>query len=148
MTGARSSFDGVDGLRLRAPVFVAPGVPLRGAAATMRAEGVGSLLVGDPGEVLGIITDRDLVAALAAGADPHVVPARAAMHEVVVSARPGDRLFEVAFQMLDGEIRHIPVADEWGRVRSMVSMRDLMRPLLLDALGPEGAHARAGASGD
>ena len=36
--------------------------------------------------------------------------------------------------MLDDIIRHLPVVDEDGRVVGMVSVRDLIRPVLLDAL--------------
>jgi CBS-domain-containing membrane protein len=60
------------------------------------------------------------------------------MTRCVVSARVGDSLCDAAYQMLDGVIRHLPVVDDNGRVIGMVSVRDLLRPLLLDAV--EGAE--------
>ena len=61
--------------------------------------------------------------------------AEEAMTTYVISARPEDPLFDVAAQMLDDAIRHLPVVDENGGVVGMVSVRDLLCPLLLDALG-------------
>jgi CBS-domain-containing membrane protein len=37
--------------------------------------------------------------------------------------------------MIDHEVRHLPVVDENDDVVGMVSVRDLLRPLLIDALG-------------
>ena len=60
------------------------------------------------------------------------------MTRCVVSARVGDSLYDAAYQMLDGVIRHLPVVDDNGRVIGMVPVRDLLGPLLLDAV--EGAE--------
>ena len=37
--------------------------------------------------------------------------------------------------MFDGAIRHVPVMDEYGELTGVISVRDLLRPLLADALG-------------
>jgi CBS domain-containing protein len=39
--------------------------------------------------------------------------------------------------MLEGVIRHVPLMDGEGRVVGMISVRDLLRPLLSD--GPKGS---------
>ena len=52
------------------------------------------------------------------------------MSHDVVSVRPDDTLYDAAVDMLDLSIRHVPVLDERGAVLGMVSVRDLLRPLL------------------
>lgn len=117
----------------REPVVVSPEDALRSVAQTLWSESVGVAVVGDVHHPRGIISERDIVAALAQGADPDSMTAAEAMTAYVISARPEDMLFDVAGQMIDDEIRHLPILDD-GAVIGMVSARDLLRPLLLDAL--------------
>lgn len=118
-----------------ASVIVAPEAPLRVVARRLWEAGVGAAVVADTGGVRGVISERDVVAQLAQGADPDGVAAEEAMTRTVVSARPGDRLLDVVFLMIDTAIRHVPVIDEDGQVDGMVSIRDLLRPLLVDTFG-------------
>ena len=53
-----------------------------------------------------------------------------------MSARPDDTVLDVALQMLDAGTRHLPVVDDLGRAQGMVSLRDLLRPLVLQAMTP------------
>jgi CBS domain-containing protein len=55
----------------RTPVIVAPEMNLADAAALMDRAGTGSLLVADDEELLGIVTDRDLVLRAVARRVPH-----------------------------------------------------------------------------
>lgn len=119
----------------RDPLFVAPNDTLRHVARTMWECSVGSLLVGSRRDLLGIISERDLATALARGADPDTTTAAAVMSADIVSLRPGDTLYDAAIDMLDVGIRHVPVVDEHGEVQGIVSVRDLLRPLLVRALG-------------
>ena len=117
------------------PMFVGPEDTLRHVAGLMWARSVGALLVGGPRCLLGIISERDLATAIAQGADPDTATAAGAMSHDIVSLRPGDTLYDAAVDMLDVGIRHVPVVDEHGTVQGMVSVRDLLRPLLVRALG-------------
>jgi CBS domain-containing protein len=126
--------DSVATLAHRAPVLVAADQTLRAVAHTLWTESVGALVVGDAQRPVGVISERDVVAALAQGADPDVATAGDVMTRYVISARPHDPLFDAASQMLDDAIRHMPVVDGNGTVVGMVSVRDLILPLLLDAL--------------
>lgn len=45
----------------RPPVTVRPSMPLQDAAGTMERQGVGTLLVTDGEDLLGLVTDRDIV---------------------------------------------------------------------------------------
>jgi CBS domain-containing protein len=122
-------------LSTRPPIFVAPGESLRGVAHRLWLESVGALVVGDARHPLGVISERDIVTQLARGADPYTTTAQAAMSPHVVSAGPHDPLFDIALRMVDAGVRHMPVVDEDGVVTGVVSIRDLVRLLLLDAFG-------------
>lgn len=120
----------------RAAVFVTPDEVLRDVARRLWEEAVGAaVVVGPRGEVLGVISERDVVTRLAWGADPDAVTAGEAMTPHIVAAYPNDLVIDVAFQMIDNAIRHVPVIDDAGDVLGMVSIRDLVRPLLVDAMG-------------
>lgn len=126
--------DSVGSLSQREAVFADPEDTLRSVAHKLWAESVGVLVVGDKRHVLGVISERDIAAELAQGADPDVKTAREAMTGYVIFARPDDPLYDVAGQMLDDAVRHVPVVGADGQVVGMVSVRDLLQPLLLDAL--------------
>jgi CBS domain-containing protein len=127
--------DQLRALPRRDPVLVSPEATLRDAAHTLWLESVGVAVVGDPDDPRGVISERDVVAAIAQGADPDTMTAADAMTRYVISAQPGDPLFDVAGRMIDDGIRHLPIVDSAGAVTGMVSVRDLLRPLLVDALG-------------
>jgi CBS domain-containing protein len=120
---------------LRPAVIVAPDAPLRTVANTLWAESVGAAVVGTADEPIGVLSERDIVVAIGHGRDPDAVTASEVMTAPVIAARPGDRLVDVAYLMFDGVIRHVPIIDELGHVTGIVSVRDLLRPLLVNALG-------------
>jgi CBS domain-containing protein len=94
-------------------------------ARQMMEKHVGALAVLDGDRVAGIITERDLVAALAGGDDPAAMTAGACASTELTTARPDEDTLVVANRMLQAGIRHLPV-DKDGRMIGMVSMRDLL----------------------
>jgi CBS domain-containing protein len=127
--------DHLHALPSRDPVVIDPAATLRSAAHTMWLASVGLAIVGDVAHPRGVVSERDLVAALAQGADPDVVTAAQVMTSSMVSVRAHDPIYDVVGQMIDDGIRHVPIVDEGGTVLGMVSVRDVLQPLLLDALG-------------
>jgi CBS domain-containing protein len=116
----------------RPPVVTAPGATLRAVARRLWEQGIGAAtVVDDQDRVVGIISERDIVARLAQGSDPDTTTAEQAMTRTVVSARPDDRLLDLVFLMTDAAVRHVPVIDEHGEINGMVSIRDMVRPLLV-----------------
>jgi CBS domain-containing protein len=127
----------------REPVFARADETLQVVAHRMWVENVGALVVGDAQRPLGIISERDVVSQIGQGEDLNVVTAERVMTPYLVAARVGDTLDDAAYQMLEGAIRHVPLMDGEGRVVGMISVRDLLRPLLSD--GPkslESAHGQ------
>jgi CBS domain-containing protein len=101
------------------------GDPLRRVAEQMRRNGVGVLAVRDHGRLVGVISERDLVDAVASGADiQHATAGGYTSWDVQVCA-PDDDSTAVADRMLEAGIRHMPVVRD-GQVIGIVSMRDLL----------------------
>ena len=124
-------------LATRPPVTIEETATLRAAAHMLWVHTVGAAVVLRDERPVGIVSERDLVSALAAGLDPDTASVSAIMTDEVLSAGPYDRVLTAAIDMIDREIRHLPLFDEAGRCVGVVSMRELVRPMLLDALESE-----------
>ena len=97
---------------------------LRSAAERMWREQTGSLLVMDGGRLAGIITERDLLRAVALGADLATATVDEAMTTEVFTVSPDMPLRDAAREMAVRWIRHLPVVDA-GQVLGVISMRDV-----------------------
>jgi len=91
------------------------------------ARRVGAVVVVDANRVVGIFTERDVLKKLAlSGRDPEKVPVSELMTAQVETAslqtRPGDALAS----MLEHHFRHLPVVDSSGRLRGVLSIRNLL----------------------
>jgi CBS domain-containing protein len=108
----------------QATITESPGDSLRKAAERMWREQTGSLLVTEDGQLTGIITERDVLRAVALGADPD----RSSVDEVMTTQPftvPPDMLLqEAAREMAVRWIRHLPVVAA-GQLLGVVSMRDV-----------------------
>jgi len=126
----------VRGLTTRPLVTVYPDETLRAVAETMTDEVIGAVVVrGErppiaPGvRPLGIVSERDVVAAVAQGRDLDTIRAEDVMTMTLATAEPDESLAAVAAQMVDNEIRHMPLVTG-GVVVGLVSERDVLRALL------------------
>lgn len=108
---------------------------LRAAAERMWRQQTGSLLVMDNGRLAGIITERDLLRAVALGADLSRTSVYEAMTTEVLTVPPDMPLRDAAREMATRWIRHLPVVDS-DRVLGVVSMRDITG--IFAALAPGG----------
>lgn len=117
-----------------------PGETVRGAAGRLTDENVGSLLIVDGGELVGIFTERDLVRLVAGGVqiDDALVGEHATGE--VASVPPDTPVHEAAAMMNRLRIRHLPVTDG-GTPVGMLSLRDffVLSGAILRAQGPDAA---------
>jgi CBS domain-containing protein len=111
-------------------------------AEALAADEVGALCVTEDGRLAGIVSERDVVVHIAAGADPEHLTAGEVMSNDLVMASPDDTLLEAARRMEDAQVRHLPVLDE-GDIAGIVSMRDLFTALV-DAHDPAVVIVRSG----
>jgi CBS domain-containing protein len=112
--------------------FIAPDATLQDVVRTLIEHRVGSLLVLESGtttavELLGIITERDILHACAAGSRPLTeVRVSEVMSTALVTGTPDDEVEEVMGLMTTRRIRHLPVIAE-GRLVGMISIGDVVK---------------------
>jgi CBS domain-containing protein len=107
-------------------------------AARMQFHEVGALLVFHQGVLQGIVTERDLLCAVADGVDPTTATVERYMTRDPVTVTPDTDAGEAAAQMLALGARHLPVVDG-GQVVGMLSARDLLPDVSWEAEPPKQA---------
>jgi CBS domain-containing protein len=119
----------------RSLLSIAADATLGEAASRMAERGVGAVVVLEGDTVAAILTERDVLKAVAAGQD-----GRASVTDWMTrhpdTIEPGDTTDHAASLMIHGGFRHLPVVEE-GKVVGIVSIRDLMR-VALDDRSPRG----------
>ena len=97
----------------------------------MAERGVGAVVLLEGDAIAAILTERDVMKAVAAGKDGSA-PVAEWMTRHPDTIEPGDTTDHAATLMIHGGFRHLPVMDE-GRVAGIISIRDLMRVALADS---------------
>ena len=116
-------------------LVVEPGTPLEEAARRMAERNVGTVLALEDGRLAGILTERDVLRAVAGGYDGGDPVSRWMTHNpetIGVEETTG----QAATLMIHGGFRHLPVVDG-GEVVGILSIRDLVR-LTLEDSAPRG----------
>jgi CBS domain-containing protein len=111
--------------------------PRDGAAAiarTLTEHRIGAALVRDEtGAVLGIVSERDFVRALAEGGEALLgMEARQLMTQVLHTVTPRTSVVEALGMMTDRRVRHLPVLAEDGSLAGMVSIGDLVKHRIVE----------------
>lgn len=95
---------------------------------------IGAIVItGGGGEVLGIISERDLVKAIVSHG-PAVLdqPVKEHMTSKVVTCGLSDTVGELMASMTDGKFRHLPVVED-GELVGIVSIGDIVKQRIADA---------------
>ena len=109
------------------PITVDAGASILDASRVMFEKGVGSVLVVDSsGRLVGIVTERDLLYAMARGIACRDARVSDIMTRNLITVGPDDDLGIAVERMREMNIRHLPVMDGEGRPLGMVSMRDIL----------------------
>jgi CBS domain-containing protein len=106
-------------------------LPLAEVAERMVARSVGAVLVLDGDRLVGILTERDVLRAVARGIREDAV-VRDWMTTHPDTIEPDETTEHAATLMMHGGFRHLPVV-EGDRVVGILSIRDLMRIALSDS---------------
>ena len=114
---------------------VSPGDSLSDVAQRMVDRDVGAVLVMDGPDLSGILTERDVLRAVAAGIEEKTVVSDW-MTPDPETMGPDDTTQHAAVLMIHGGFRHLPLV-EGSDVVGMLSIRDLMR-VVLDNAAPRG----------
>ena len=108
------------------PACCAPDTSLRDVALLMVKHDCGEIPVVRDGRVVGVITDRDIMArAVAAGRNPLVTKASECMSSPVITVGPDTNVNDCCDTMEEHQIRRVPVVDESGTCCGMVSQADI-----------------------
>jgi CBS domain-containing protein len=118
--------DAVGEIMTKELVTVESGATVAEAATVMGERKVGSALVIDGGELVGIFTERDIVRALSQDFDAPGHPITHWMTRDPATITPETTVKEALDMMLTRGFRHLPVVEGTTPV-GMVSMRDLSR---------------------
>jgi CBS domain-containing protein len=110
---------------MRSPVVaVGSTATLREAARVLQRANIGTLAILDGPEIVGILSERDLVGALADDLDPDTVTVADTMSRDPRYLIPTDDI-ETALEIMHrAGMRHLPVVEE-GELVGIVSIRDL-----------------------
>ena len=98
---------------------------LREVAGMMRDGDVGSIPVVEDGNLVGIVTDRDIVVRSTADGKDASSPVGEAMTTEIFSVKPGDFVFDAIRLMGDKQVRRLPVVDENGALAGIIAMADI-----------------------
>jgi CBS domain-containing protein len=101
-------------------------------AAMLAARRIGAVLVRDAaGQILGIVSERDIVRSLAANG-PHTLQMTAGqlMTRVIHTVTPSTSVAQAMEQMTIGRVRHLPVM-EHGALLGMVSIGDVVKARIM-----------------
>ncbi|AQA14747.1 CBS domain-containing protein [Streptomyces samsunensis] len=112
----------------RPAIWVHPDASLVEAAQLMRAQDIGDVLVAGDGELLGVLTDRDItLRAVAEGVDPLAVTCHAVCTPHPVTIGPDEEVAEAAARMRRHAVGRLPVV-EAGRPLGVISLGDVLEP--------------------
>jgi CBS domain-containing protein len=111
--------------------YVAPSMSLREVAEYLRSTDVSLAVVGDQGQVHGVVSERDIVTAVALGLDVDTTEVRTIETENLKWATATSTIDDVAEEMLENYVRHVLIAGDDGTLIGVVSMRDLLTAYLV-----------------
>ena len=107
--------------------WVPPETSVDKLAALMRDHDIGAIPIGDNDQLVGMVTDRDIVCrCIADGLDPTTATARDVMTIGIIFCRDQEEVDDAARIMESKQIRRLPVVNEDNRtVVGMLSLGDV-----------------------
>lgn len=107
-------------------VTAAPDAPIHELATTMRESTVGSVVIVDGDEPVGIVTDRDLTTrVLAERADPEDLVAEDVMSPELRTIDRDADFYRATETMNNHSVRRLPVVDEGDSLVGIITVDDL-----------------------
>jgi CBS domain-containing protein len=108
------------------PRGVSLDTPLSQVAEVMETDDIGAVPVLEGEELIGMVTDRDIVIrAIAKGKNPGGMPVREIFSREVVAVGPDDDLSDALQLMANHQVRRLPVVDQDNHLVGIVSQADV-----------------------
>jgi CBS domain-containing protein len=117
----------------REVVTIEPSASLASAVALLAEKRIGALLIlGADHRIVGILSERDIVRALAErGAGVLDEPVSRTMTRKVSTCNDGETVSSIMERMTEGKFRHMPVVDQ-GRLVGIISIGDVVKHRLFE----------------
>ncbi len=118
------------------PITISPDASLEEAARIMKENGIGSLIIKQDSELLGIITEWDIVRkVVAASKNPKELKTKNIMVRKLITITPNRDLYEALVKMRDNDIKHLPVV-KGNKLVGFLTLKDVLKiqPELFDIL--------------
>lgn len=108
------------------PDYISPDVTLKNVADEMLKRDIGFILIKENGQLLGAITDRDIIIrALANGKDPAKTLVKDVMTPNALFCYEDDDVQKAAQKMSDKQIRRLAVLDQNKQITGVISLGDI-----------------------
>lgn len=105
---------------------IGPGATVYEAAAAMKEHGIGALLVCEGKQILGIITERDILhRVVVERRDPATTRIPEVLTSDLICCHPHTTVEEARVVMKERRIRHLPVIDGLDELCGLISIGDL-----------------------
>lgn len=123
----RSAAEPIRRLMTDGPPTIAPGASVAEAVQVMKQHAIGSVLVGQPGKAIGIVSEADIVRkVISANQSPASMKAEQIMSTPLVSVDVKTPVYDIYRTMADNRIRHLVITEQ-GQWVGFVSVKDLLR---------------------
>lgn len=110
------------------PRSIEPSTTVTEAARLMKSEDIGSVPIVDGDQLVGVVTDRDIVIRVVAETkDPQSTTAGEIASRDLVTVDPEQDLDEALRLMAQHQVRRLPVAEEDGRLVGILAQADVAR---------------------
>ncbi|MEM1663152.1 MAG: CBS domain-containing protein [Pyrobaculum sp.] len=118
------------------PISIEIDATIEDAARLMADNNIGAVAIVDKEKrPVGIITERDVVKAVAKRLPATSKATEAATVGDLLTAKLDDEVYEVLRKMRERRVRHLIVVDEGGRLAGVLSIRDFLEDQVLKNLG-------------
>ncbi len=105
---------------------ISPDQSVLEATHKMNRHRIGSLIVMDNGQIVGILSERDILTRVVQEEKhPRQVKVSDAMTRDIIVCRPDTSLEDASAIMMNRRVRHLPVCDDEGHILGLVSIGDL-----------------------
>ncbi|MBD3362004.1 CBS domain-containing protein [Candidatus Woesearchaeota archaeon] len=108
------------------PVRINVNSTLKKAALLMAERHVGSLLVEDKGNVIGVLSEQDIVRKAVAKGNVGKFLVKHIMETKLITIEPDKDIFEAITMMRDHNIRHLPVMQD-NKFYGLVTSKDILK---------------------
>ncbi len=110
----------------RNPTCCSPSDTVEKVAQIMKSKDIGPVPIAEDGQLVGIVTDRDLaINVVAEGRDPRQTTAEEIMARNVITCEADDDIQSALEAMAQHQVRRIPVVDDDGRIIGVIAQADI-----------------------